>query len=351
MAGQETPRYSNDERLTEAQREQYDAAHHALQRGGGSGSGDGGGGAAGAAMGSMVVVGTLAVFMLYACVYPVAAGVALVVGILVSKTFGFFVPGVGWVMHYLVALPLGFGALMMVREHEWRLELKPWYRRARHALRFVFTALIVSTTATLLGETDHSSPPPTDPPLDWTHFAIVAASLVTVHFVGGWLDRRALAQVADAGPGAEVPGQPARPRVAGRWRVPGTTLAPAPLATGLPLMALAGGAFGGFLGFAAFETPLATLVGLFAGSLAGALLMFVSWVVTRPVGVLFDRAPLLWPLLMGGMVGTGVAWRLALADKVSLAAYLPAGIIGGAAALAVPYLLYVAGRRVLAKAA
>lgn len=114
-------------------------------------------------------------------------------------------------------------------------------------------------------------------------------------------------------------------------------------------MTLAGGVFGAFLGYAAFETATPTLVGLFAGCIAGALLMFTSWLATRPVGVLFDRVPLLWPLLMGSIVGAGVAWRLALADKAALAAYLAPGMIGGAIALAAPYMVYAIVRRFTAR--
>ncbi len=343
MADPNTPRYSNDERLTEAQREQYDAAHHALRGtggGGGGGMSGGGGGAAAAVMAPLIIVGTFVVFMLYACFYPMAAGVALLVAILVSKTFDAFVPGVGWIMHYLMVLPLGFAALMMYRQREWKLELKPAYLKARHVLRLVFTAVIVSTTAMYLTETGETPGDPLDEPLNWTHFAIVATSLVIVHFVGRWLDRRTLVMLADVGLLDDAPSHAARTPSRASWPLPGLNHAPATLAMGLPVMALAGGTFGAFLGYAAFETSIATLIGLLTGCLGGAMLMFVCWVITRPVGALFDRLPLLWPLMMGGIVGAAIAWRLALADKASLATYLAPGIVGGALALAAPYLLY-----------
>mgnify|MGYP003498043269 CR=1 FL=1 len=66
--------------------------------------------------------------------------------------------------------------------------------------------------------------------------------------------------------------------------------------------------------------------------IVGALLMFVCWLITRPFAALFDRLPLLWPLLMGAIVGAGVAWRLALADNAAIAVYLLPGVIGGALA-------------------
>ena len=49
------------------------------------------------------------------------------------------------------------------------------------------------------------------------------------------------------------------------------------------------------------------------------------------------------------MIGLAVGWRLAVADKASLAAYALPGIIGGALALAIPYLLYVVLRRLFGR--
>jgi uncharacterized membrane protein YeaQ/YmgE (transglycosylase-associated protein family) len=134
-------------------------------------------------------------------------------------------------------------------------------------------------------------------------------------------------------------------------QIPGMEFAPAPLRRGLPVMTAVGGVFGAFLGYAGFETATSTLVGLFAGCIGGALLMFVCWLITRPLGALFDRVPLLWPLLMGAIIGAGVGWRLALADKAALSTYLVPGVIGGALMLAVPYLLYALVRRMVARPA
>lgn len=343
MANQEAPRYSNDERLTEAQREQYDAAHHALQ--GRGGQGNAGGGAAGAAGISMILIGSIVVFMLYACFYPIAALVTLITGYIVSQAFGFFVPGVGWIAHFMVALPLCFGALMIFREHEWKLERKRGYMMARHVLRLVFTALIVSTTATFVMQGDRIRDGVSlEKSLSWMHFAIVAASLLIVHFVGRRLDRRTLANLEPAGAANAKQGWRPSPSRS-RWQVPGMEAAPPALRKGLPTMTLVGGLFGAFLGYAAFETSVSTLVGLFAGCLGGALLMFLCWVITRPVGGLFDRLPLLWPVLMGAIIGAAVALRLAQADQGDMAAYLVPGLIGGALVLTVPYLLYAIVRR------
>lgn len=346
MADQNTPRHTHDERLTEAQREQVDAAHHALQSRGRS-AGDGGGvGAAGAVMAPMLIIGSFVVFMLYACFFPVAAAIALVTGVIVSKVFDVVVPGVGWIGHFMVMLPLAFGALKLFREHEWRLESKRGYVLGRHALRLVFTAVIVGLSITFVAERDKlRDRVALDESYSLTHFAAVLAAVLIVHFVGRWYDRQLGPQtVSDAGRFESVPKRAAR-----RLPFPGMASAPAPLRGGLPAMTLAGGAFGAFLGYAAFETPASTLVGLFAGCIVGALLMFVCWLVTRPFAALFDRLPLLWPLLMGAIVGAGVAWRLALADSAALAVYLLPGVVGGALAFAVPFLLYAGARRLMTR--
>lgn len=343
-------RHTHDERLTEAQREQVDASYDALKNTGGSGVGAGlgaGAGAAGAVMLPMIIIGTFVVFMLYACFYPVAALVAIATGFIVSKTLDLAGPGIGWIAHYLVMLPFAFAALMLFRAQvEWRLEAKRGYLIARHVLRLVFTAVIVGTSTTFVMQMDRiRDRAPLDESLSWTHFAIVVAAVALVHFVGRWQDRRIVIEAV-----AEAPGWSAAPAARrSRLQIPGMELAPAPLRRGLPVMTVVGGVFGAFLGYAGFETAVSTLVGLFAGCIGGAVLMFVCWLVTRPVGALFDRVPLLWPLLIGAVVGTGVAYRLALADKASLSAYLVTGVIAGALVFTVPYLIYAVTRRLMAR--
>lgn len=339
-------RHTHDERLTEAQRDAVDASYDAL-RSRGAGSGDSGGvGAAGAVMVPLIIIGSIVVFMLYACFYPVAALVALVTGFIVSRVFDMLVPGVGWIAHFLIMLPLAFSALMLFRQRvEWRLEQKRGYLLGRHVLRLVFTAVIVGLSISfLLGQKELRE----DQPLDgysWLHFALVVAAVALVHFVGRWQDRRLVVESAD------TPAWTSAPSGRSRTQIPGMALMPAPLRRGLPVMTVVGGAFGAFLGYAGFETATSTLVGLFAGCVGGALLMFVCWLITRPVGALFDRVPLLWPLLMGAIIGVGVSFRLAQADKGALSTYLVPGLIGGALVLAVPYLLYSALRRLTRRSA
>lgn len=341
-------RHSYDERLTEAQRDAVDASYDSLQNRGRTGSGDGGGsGPAGAVMVPLIIIGSSVVFMLYACFYPVAALVALLTGFIVSRVFDMIAPGVGWIAHFLVMLPFAFSALMLFRQRaEWRLERKRGYLIARHVLRLIFTAVIVGlSTSFITQKVDPRGEPSLSEPSSWMHFAIVVAAMVLVHFVGRWQDRRLVAESSDAPTWTASPSSARRSRM----QIPGMELAPAPLRVGLPVMTLVGGVFGAFLGYAGFETATSTLVGLFAGCIGGAVLMFVCWVVTRPVGLLFDRVPLLWPILMGAVIGVSVAWRLALADKGSLTTYLAPGVIGGALALAVPYLLYSVLRRVFSR--
>jgi hypothetical protein len=340
-------RHTHDERLTEPQRDAVDASYDAL-RSRGAGSGDSGGvGAAGAVMVPLIIVGSFVVFMLYACFYPVAALVALATGFIVSRVFDMLVPGVGWIAHFLIMLPLAFSALMLFRQRvEWRLEQKRGYLLGRHVLRLVFTAVIAGLSISfILGQEQRSE----DQPLDgysWLHFALVVAAVVLVHFVGRWQDRRLVVESSSAPAWTPEPSSTGRSRT----QIPGMALMPAPLRRGLPVMTVVGGAFGAFLGYAGFETATSTLVGLFTGCVGGALLMFVCWLITRPVGALFDRVPLLWPLLMGGIIGVVVSLRLAQADKGSLSTYLVPGIIGGALVFAVPYLLYSAVRRSLPNA-
>ncbi len=345
MADQDRPRYSHDERLTEAQRDQYDAAADDLQNRGRGTSGGEGGGAAGAIVAPLIILGSIFVFMLYACFYPVGAIVAIVTGFIVSKTFGALVPGVGWMGHFLVLLPLAWGALMIFQQRvESRLEQRRGYRLVRHILRLCFTFVIVGLSLTFFMHTEAlRARQPVVESYSWIHFAIVAAVVALVHFVGIWHDRR-LVQVV---PAAEPEGwQPAAIGLShARFQMPGMQVMPGPLRRGLPLMTLVGGFFGAFLGYAGFETMTSTLVGLFAGCIGGALLMSACWLVTRPIGGLFDRTPVLWPLLMGAMIGLGVAWRLALADQKALALYALAGVIGGALTLTVPYLIYALLRR------
>ena len=341
-------RHTHDERLTEAQRDAVDASYDALQ-GRGAGSGDSGGaGAAGAVMAPLIIIGSIVVFMLYACFYPVGALIAIVTGFIVSRVFDMLVPGVGWIAHFLVLLPLAFSALMIfIQRIEWKLEKKRAYLLGRHVLRLVFTAVIVALTTTFLTQQDEirAGQPLNESP--WIHFAIVAAALVLVHFLGRWQDRRLLAD-AVALPEWKATGYGA-PR--SRLRIPGMELLPAPLQRGLPAMTAVGGIFGAFLGYAGFETATSTFVGLFAGCIGGALLMFVCWLITRPVGALFDRVPLLWPLLMGAIIGAGIAVRFTQAGEGTLATNLAPFMIGGAVVLGVPYLLYAVVRRMVARPA
>ncbi len=342
-------RHTHDERLTEAQRDAVDASYDALQnRGTGLGN-SGGVGAAGAVMVPLIIIGSFVVFMLYACFYPVGALVALVTGFIVSRVFDMLVPGVGWIAHFLVLLPLAFSALMIFQQRlEWRLEQKRGYLIGRHVLRLVFTAVIVGLSTTFITEQENlRDRQPLDESYSWTHFAIVVAALVLVHFVGRWQDRRLVTVAAEEPSWSPAPSARQRPRM----QIPGMEFAPAPLRRGLPVMTVVGGVFGAFLGYAGFETATSTLVGLFAGCIGGALLMFVCWLITRPVGALFDRVPLLWPLLMGAIFGAGIALRLAQADKGELSTYLVPGVIGGALVLAVPYLLYAVVRRMVARPA
>jgi hypothetical protein len=343
--------YTHDERLTEAQKEQVDASYDALKgTGGGSGGGGAltGAGAAGAVMLPMIIVGTFVIFMLYACFYPVAALVALATGFIVSQLFDAISPGVGWIAHYMIMLPFAFSALMIFRGQEWRLERKRTYLIVRHVLRLAFTVVIVGLSTTFITHMDDlRDRQPIDESYSWLHFAIVVAAVVVVHFVGRWQDKRIAASIDSDRQEWARESKPKEPRV----RVPGMELLPGPLRRGLPVMALVGGVFGAFLGYAGFETATSTLVGLFAGCVGGALLMFGSWVITRPVGRLFDRFPALYPILMGSIIGAVVAWRLALADKLPLSAYLLTGIVAGALVLAVPYLLYAGVRRLTARTA
>lgn len=341
-------RHTHDERLTEAQRDAVDASYDALQSRSSGLGGSGGVGAAGAVMVPMIIIGSIVVFMLYACFYPVGALVALLTGVLVSRVFDALVPGVGWIAHYLVMLPLAFSALMLFQQRvEWRLEQKRGYVIGRHVLRLVFTAVIVGLSISFINGMDQLRE---RQPLDgysWLHFVLVVAAVALVHFVGRWQDRRLAVESSGSPAWTAAPSNSSRSRTL----IPGMALMPQPLRRGLPVMTLVGGAFGAFLGYAGFETATSTLVGLFAGCVGGALLMFVCWVITRPTGALFDRIPLLWPLLMGEIIGVGVAVRLAQADKVPLFKYLATGIIGGALVLVVPYLLYSALRRMTRRTA
>lgn len=356
MPTDETPRRTHDERLNEAQREQSDHAAQAL-RNKPANAAAGMGGAGAAVMGPLAILGSFVVFMLYACIFPVGALIAIIVGVIVSMTFGALVPGVGMIGHFMVLLPFSFGALMTFQQREWRLESNRACILIRHALRLVFTFFIAGLTLDFLSGT-YKTPGAGDlsKPDAWIHFAIVIAAVVTVHFVGVWYDRNyadtgakdgRASSGASSGSAAEEFGPSGRPKFG--LRFPGLTFLPSPLRRGLPVMTLAGGVFGAFLGYAAFETATPTIVGLFAGCIAGAVLMFTSWLVTRPVGALFDRIPLLWPLLMGSVVGAGIAWRLALADKTALALYLAPGMIGGAIAFTAPYMVYAIVRRFTAR--
>lgn len=345
MSQQDRPRYSNDERLTEAQREQYDAAADDLQHRGQGTGGGGGAGAAGAIAAPLIILGSILVFMLYACFYPVGAIVAILTGFVVSKTFGALVPGVGWMGHFLVLLPLAFGALRLFQQRvEWRLEQRRGYLLARHILRLCITFVIVGLSLTFFTHTEElRARQPVEESYSWTHFVIVMAAVALVHFVGIWHDR----QLVQVGPTAEPESWQSAATGSSRmrFRMPGLQLLPGPLRRGLPLMTLVGGLFGAFLGYAGFETLTSTAVGLFAGCIGGALLMSACWLVTRPFGGLFDRVPVLWPLLMGAIIGLAVAWRLALADQQALAVYTLPGAVGGALALTVPYLIYALMRR------
>jgi uncharacterized membrane protein len=73
--------------------------------------------------------------------------------------------------------------------------------------------------------------------------------------------------------------------------------------------------------------------------------MLVLWLVTWPFRGLFDRLPVLWPLLVGAAGGAVVAWRFSIADQVPMEQYLVSFTIGGAIVLSVPYLHYRTVRR------
>ena len=71
-----------------------------------------------------------------------------------------------------------------------------------------------------------------------------------------------------------------------------------------------------FLGHAGWETTDALIAGLLIGTAAGVAAMLVLWLVTWPFRGLFDRLPMLWPLLVGAAGGAVVAWRFSIADQV-----------------------------------
>ena len=359
MSDPNPPRYSFDERLTDEQRRQWDEAQHESQQGG-RGERMQMEGAAGV-LGIVLLFAGVLIFMLYGCFFPLVALVTIVVAYLVSTLFDALVPNVGWMAHFLVLLAPSYAAFALMRQVEASLEASPIYRIVRHVLRLVVTGVVANFSATFVLEFHNLERGlPVDESFGPARIGIIAGALAIVHFVGRWYDGRitaalrpasrapagATAAPIDANSASVAAAKPRR-----RIRIPGVDRAPPAVQRGLGLLTLAGAVFGAFLGYAGFETLPATAVGLLAGSIGGALLMFVCWLVTRPASALFERKPVLWPLFIGAVVGLGIAWRLAFVDQASIASYLLPGMLGGVAVFTVPYLGYALVRRLFAAAA
>jgi hypothetical protein len=60
--------------------------------------------------------------------------------------------------------------------------------------------------------------------------------------------------------------------------------------------------------------------------------------------------PVLWPLLMGAIIGAGIAVRYEQAGQGPLSTYIVPFMIGAAAVLTVPYVIYSLLRRLVARA-
>jgi hypothetical protein len=104
--------------------------------------------------------------------------------------------------------------------------------------------------------------------------------------------------------------------------------------------AVPGGLTGAFLGYAAFDTGSATLLGLGIGGVAGIVLMLALWALTWPFRGVLARFPVLWPVLIGLTLGVAIAWRLSQVDSVPFETYALPSIGGSVLVLVVPYLAY-----------
>jgi len=150
----------------------------------------------------------------------------------------------------------------------------------------------------------------------------VGVFVVIMHFLG-WGYEKALE--------ADQTGTPYRAALA--WLSPARARA-------LAAFALPGGLAGAFLGYSAFDTGSATLLGLGIGGASGIILMLALWVLTWPFRGVFARFPVLWPVLVGVTVGVAIAWRLSQVESAPFATYALPSIGGSVLALVVPYLVY-----------
>jgi hypothetical protein len=216
------------------------------------------------------------------------------------------------------------------------------FRHARHVARLIATALLGIFLVAFVHEARVLPGPPREP-FSAMETGLIAAAVILIHFVGRWYERQ-LAHSLGQAPAVTSTG---RGVAALRRGFKGLRLhwLPPKLRRGLGAFAGLGALTGMFLGHAGWETTEALIAGLLIGTAAGVATMLVLWLVTWPFRGLFDRLPMLWPLLVGAAGGAVVAWRFSIADQVPFEQYLVSFTIGGAVVLSVPYLLYRGGRR------
>jgi hypothetical protein len=258
-------------------------------------------------------------FVFLAAFFPLSGALTIAAGYLASTALNYFFPRAWGLQQVVVVLPAMFVAWQVASRIEKRLEKTKVFRIVRHLVRLMAMAVVAIGVIELFHNGDIMRRPGD---LTAVELGGVGAFVVLMHFLGWWYEK-SFDAAQNGVPYRIVPAwlTPARARL-------------------LTICAVPGGLAGAFLGYSAFDTGSATLLGLGIGGVAGIVLMLALWVVTWPVRGVFARFPVLWPVLVGVTVGIAIAWRLSQVESMPFADYAASSIGGSVVALVVPYLAY-----------
>ncbi len=335
---QDLIRKSYDPNLTDAQRHAIDLAHTESILQGKPDSGfrrveqrEG----AGAGLFMIAAIAFVVLFVFVASFFPLT-GVLMIAGAyLASTALTFFFPGAWGLQQAAVVVPAVLIVFLVAQRIEYRLAAFGVYRVVRHIVRLLAMGAVMLGVIDTFRSGDIMRTPGS---FTAAELSGVGVFVVLMHFLGWSYEKWTGAAIAAERAGGDSVSFGAAlrstlPFHSASWMTPA-------LARALIGFALLGGAIGAFLGYSAFDTNTATLLGLSIGGVSGIVLLLVLRVVTWPIRGVMARFPVLWPVLIGLVFGGAITWRGAQVDSVPIGTYALPAIGGSVLALVVPYLLY-----------
>ena len=264
-------------------------------------------------------VALVVLFVFFAAFFPLTGAITMAAGYAASTALNHFFPGAWGLQQVVVVLPAMFIVWKLAGKVEDRLAAYKVFRIVRHLVRLMAMAVVAIGVIELFHNGDIMRRPGDLTPVE---LGGVGAFVILMHFLG-WRFEKGLEAAQTGVPYRALPAwlTPARARVLAACAVPG-------------------GLAGAFLGYSAFDTGSAVLLGLGLGGVAGIILMLTLWAITWPIRGVLARFPVLWPVLIGVTLGIAIAWRLSQVESMPIENYAASSIGGSVLALVVPYLAY-----------